>query len=105
MLKTPFYSHGGQNYKIDKVTLKRDHIMLLPRCSKNNDHDGSYALIMTTRDNLEEIWSSESQLVEFHVHATHSFSRVSKSYSKKFYTKSSSIKEGMFTFGKTNSIQ
>ncbi|GEM_PF-4208406 len=105
MLKTPFNSHGGQNYKIDRFTLKKENIMLIPRCSKKNETDGSYALVMTTRDDVESLWSNDAQLIELHVHARHSFSGATKSYAKKFYTKSASIKSGMFTFGKTNDVK
>ena len=38
-IKTPFYSHGGQNFKIDRLTLKRDRIMVLPKFSRKNKDD------------------------------------------------------------------
>lgn len=103
-VKTPFNAHGGQNYNLEKIELKKDHVMLLPRCSKANEPDASYALIVTTRVDVEKLWLSDSQHVEIHIHGRHSFSGASKSYSKKFYTKRNSIKEGMFNFGKTNSV-
>lgn len=102
---TPFNSHGGRNYKIDKLKLKREHIMSLSKCSKENEKEGSFALVMTTREDLETLWNKDSQILEFHVHARHSFSGATHSFSKKFYTKSTSIKQGMFTFGKTNAVK
>ena len=103
-VKTPYNYDGGQNYRMRKILLKKDHVMLLPRCSKSNETDASYALIITTREDIRNIWSNDSQHMELHVHAKHSFSGASKSYTKKYYRKSTSIKDGMFTFGKTNAI-
>lgn len=104
LLKTPFNSDGGQNFRISKIDLVRDKVMILPRCSKKNNKEGDFALILTTREDIDQLWNSDSQHIEFHIQAKHSFSGATKSYTKKFYTKRTSIKEGMFTFGKTNSV-
>ena len=77
--------------------------MLFPRYNKK-DKNGNYALVVTTRDDIESKWNNASQFLEIRVHGKHSFSGINKSFEKKYYTKKNCIKDGMFNFGKTFDI-
>lgn len=103
ILKTPFNSNGGLNHSMEWINLRRDKILLLPRYKKDDKH-GDYALVVATRDNLEQMWTNNAQFVEVKVHGKHCFSGIRKSFDKKYYTKRSTIKDGMFNFGKTFDI-
>ncbi len=103
ILKTPFNSNGGQNYSNKWIKLRRENILLFPRFKRDKNY-ADYALILATRDDLEDLWIDTNQFLEIKIHGKHSFSGVSKSFEQKFYTKKNCIKEGMFNFGKTFAI-
>jgi len=97
---SPFNSNGGTNNAMEWIKLRRDHILLFPRYRKKDDK-AAYALIVATRDNLEEIWNNDAQFLVIKVHGKQSFSGMSRSFEQKYYTKKSCIKNGLFNFGKT----
>ncbi len=102
-IKSPFNAHGGQSYNISPINLKKGHVMVVPKFRKNST-SGDYALILTTRDDLDVMWTKEAQTLEIHIHAKNSFSGASRTFVKKFYQKRTAVKDGMFTFGKTNEV-
>ncbi len=100
VLKTPFNTTGGQNYKFQTIRLNKDKIKVLPkRSKKNHEQGGSYALILCTTENILNLWTTEHQHIELHVFARHSFSGSCKNFTKKYFT-TANIKKGMFKFGK-----
>lgn len=103
IIRTPFNSDGGTNYRIERVQLKNYKYMILPKYKKI-DKSGDYALVVTTRDDLASLWNGDHQNIMFRVHGRHSFSGASKSFHQVFWQKSTSIKKGMFTFGRTDAV-
>lgn len=103
VIRTPFNSDGGKNYRLERIQLKNYKYMILPRYKKG-DESGGYALVVTTKDDIASLWSEENQNIMFRVHGRHSFSGASKSFHKIFWQKGTSIKKGMFTFGKTDDV-
>lgn len=103
ILMSPFNSNGGVNNSMTWINLRKDHILLFPRFRKKDDR-ADYALIVATRDNLENIWNQEAEYLVIKVHGRQSFSGMSRSFEQKYYTKKSCIKPGIFNFGKTFDI-
>jgi hypothetical protein len=103
ILMSPFNSNGGSNNRMQYLNLRRDNIVMFPRFRKK-DLKADYALIVTTRDDLETIWNNDAQYLVIKVHGKHSFSGMSRSFEQKYYTKKNSVKEGLFNFGRTFEI-
>jgi len=103
ILNTPVNSHGGSNHSCEWIKLRKDGLLTFSRYKKQ-DNTADYALVLGTRQNLELIWSKDSQYIEVKVHAKHSFSGIYKSFNQKYFTKNTCIKDGMFNFGLTFDI-
>lgn len=103
ILKSPFNSNGGSNNKLSHLSLRKDHLTQFPKY-RSDDKYAEYAVVAGTRDNIEEIWKESTQFLVVKVQAKHSLSGITKSFSHKYYTKKSCIKEGFFNFGKTFDI-
>lgn len=103
ILMSPFNAPGGTNYYMQWVKLKREHITLFRRYDKK-DVSANYAFVVATIDNLDEIWTNETQHFVVKIHGKHSFSGMSRSFEQKYYTKKNCIKDGLFNFGKTFDI-
>lgn len=102
-LKTPFNSNGGSNFSMEWIKLKKDYILQFPKYDPN-DKNADYALIVATRDNLEELWCDPAQHLEMRIYGKHALSGIRKSFTQKYYTKKNCIKAGLFNFGKTFDI-
>ena len=98
ILKTPVNSNGGPNYTHRWLTIKKETYLLFPKYNLK-DAKAEYALVLGTREDLSSLWTDQAQFLQVKIHLKHSFSGISKSFVKEYYTKKSCVKEGMFNFG------
>ncbi|NQZ06736.1 MAG: hypothetical protein HRT35_06190 [Algicola sp.] len=89
---------GGVNNCHENLNLVNSYLFRLSRYDKQ-DLQGYYAWRFVTTADLDDIWNSEEDTIEFQVMATDSYTGFSKVFSQIFRLKRNSIKDGAHKFG------
>ena len=91
--------HGTSSVRYQDISMVVSEFMYLPSMlrSEGREH-AEYAQIFMTAKDLEELWTNESQYLEFRMVAKHGLSGFNKVITKRF-TDRDVIKAGKFIYG------
>lgn len=94
---TPQGGNGGQNLKVEHITVKHKTYTHVPAETKN-DKNALHAVQVRVLDDLDGLWSNTSTYLRFEVIAKHELSGFSKVFVQDYHS-TTLIKSGSFKFG------
>ena len=103
LLMTPITVPGGIVWKRERLSLRPEYLMILPKYDKK-DKDAKYAFRFSTEENLFEICNKPQQYLSFKIIAKDEVSGFGKVFIQKYYTEKD-ILEGSFEFGESLEIR
>jgi hypothetical protein len=99
----PRTTSGGNNLKLEKLTLINDKIWFIDKRDNylsTKSKYASYAVQFTCKDDLDEKWNSDGSSAHFKVICRHVLSGFSSVCTQQFFDKPTDIVTGRFKHGK-----
>ncbi|MEX2574899.1 MAG: hypothetical protein WD317_11405 [Balneolaceae bacterium] len=94
---------GGINSRFDPLLIKKNRITQIPNLRSNGD-DAFFAQILTSKERLSLLLSSNDRYLELQIMARHALSGFSKVFTKRYHTPSCVVR-GKFVHGNDFSIK
>lgn len=100
-LKHYFGGSGGRNVKYTRIKLKNNVKLTYPKRPfwKPKDEYFEHAVIISIDEDIQKIWSNESDELEFIVIAKHGLSNFAKIKKQVYCAVGTDIEEGTYTHG------
>ncbi len=97
---------GGKNVRYTRLKLKHDTKLTYPRRPffEKKSEFFEHAVLVTIDDDVRQIWTNESDTLEFIVIAKHGLSSFAKIYRVEYQDKGTDIVDGKFKWGNTMEI-
>ncbi len=89
---------GGHIFWMKHLSLRSDEVFEISRYNLD-DPDADYAWRFATKEDLDDLWCTDSDMVRFHVIATDSLTGFSRGFVREFRLARNSIKDGSHHFG------
>jgi len=103
-LVTPLTVPHGITREHKNIQLTTSRIMEVSKLNLK-DKWASYECTLSTYEDIEDLWKDDTQFLRFKVYAADSYSGFGRVFTKDYYTKRNSIKEGDFKFGNSLEIE
>lgn len=94
---------GGKLLKSHKLNFRREPPLNVPRFNKK-DENATYAVCLSMKDNLDELWSSNMHQLRLVISCKHYISGFTRVFIKEYHTKEHTLTKGKFEFGKSLNV-